>query len=77
LENVVAVTPIRKVRVPQEIWEPASARAQRERISLASLIRGYLSAYGKGSPMGVILTEDDRRRLRQCSEFLNYIESRS
>jgi hypothetical protein len=42
-------TPIRYVRVPDEIWEPALAQAKADDTSLAELIREWLLEYVSGT----------------------------
>jgi hypothetical protein len=39
-------TPKRNIRVEDEIWLPASARAEQEGRSVASVVRDYLATYG-------------------------------
>ena len=41
-------TPLRNVRVPDDVWLPAKARARYERVPLASVIVGALRDYGSG-----------------------------
>lgn len=42
-------TPLRAVRIPTEIWEPALARAKAEGRTLTDVIREYLAAYGRSA----------------------------
>lgn len=44
----MAETPIRKIRVPDSIWEPAAQRAQAENVSVATVVRICLQLYGSG-----------------------------
>lgn len=43
-------TPIRSFRVPDEIWQAALARAQREGTTLTALLVDYLTDYGSERP---------------------------
>lgn len=38
-------TTLRNVRVPQELWDAALARAQRDETNLSEIIRAALAAY--------------------------------
>jgi hypothetical protein len=54
-------TPRRTVRVPDEVWAAASARADAERVTLTAVITGALEAYAAGRVMTeeapVVMTE--------------------
>jgi hypothetical protein len=41
-------TPLRSFRVPDEVWKPALARAQREGTTLTAVLLETLEEYGKG-----------------------------
>lgn len=41
----MAATTMRHLRVPEEVWEPALARARREGTNLSAVIVGYLRDY--------------------------------
>lgn len=38
-------TPVRNLRVPDELWEPALAKAQAEGTTLTEVIKKYLTRY--------------------------------
>lgn len=40
---------MRTVRIPDELWDAAGARAAREDLSLSQLIRRWLRAYAAGT----------------------------
>ena len=42
----MAETPMRYVRIDDEAWSKAKARATREGVTLSSLIRGWVIDYG-------------------------------
>lgn len=64
-------TPIRNLRIDDETWAAALARAQEEDTSLSALMRGWLSDYaagkprvGPGRPAGVEVSRAELSKLR-------------
>lgn len=62
---------IRAIRVDDETWDSALARAQDENISMSALVRGWLSDYaagkprvGPGRPAGVEVSRAELAKLR-------------
>jgi predicted HicB family RNase H-like nuclease len=45
----VGTTPNRNIRIPDELWNAAAARADREDMTLSQLIRRVLRAYADGA----------------------------
>lgn len=43
---------LRNVRVDDDVWLPAGARARDEDTNLSTLIRGWLADYAAGEPAG-------------------------
>lgn len=41
-------SPVRAVRVPDDVWQAAKDRAEREGVSVGSVIVAALREYGKG-----------------------------
>jgi len=70
----VGNTPIRALRVPDEVWFAALARAHGGRHSLAEVVRQFLRAYAAGDPLtyvtatGNVLTAADVQQLADEAE---------
>jgi hypothetical protein len=44
----MAATPTRGIRISDELWNRAGARAQRDGIALNEMLRGWLVSYANG-----------------------------
>jgi hypothetical protein len=42
------VTPLRSLRIPDDVWSPALARARREGTTLTAVVIRFLTRYGRG-----------------------------
>jgi len=70
-------TTVRAVRVPDQPWQAALARAESEGVALAELVRDWISDYaagrrrvGPGRPGTVELSRSELSRLRDLIDAL-------